>query len=136
VSRLRNRIRKATFWTDPELGRWHRDKREFYASLWSCAEDSCCLEDDMFGVKIAAWPSPMDSDMSVEKFEQWRDEMLVPERPDRPPKLVRYTVAGMDYLYIPAMSEHEKPRNPQSPDLPTPAKVTSITRTTLVLHRY
>jgi hypothetical protein len=112
--RLRNRIIKATFYTDPELCRWPRDKREFYRSLWACAEDSCCLEDDMFGVKLAAWPSPLDADMTVERFEEWRDEMIADG------KLVRYESQGQPYLYLPTMAEHERPRNPQAPDVPLP----------------
>lgn len=112
--RLRNRIVKATYYTDPDLCRMPRDKREFYRSLWACAEDSCCLEDDMFGVKLAAWPSPMDADMTVEKFEAWRDEFVATGR------LVAYQSGGNRFLYIPTMAEHESPRNPQSPDCPLP----------------
>lgn len=112
--RLRNRIIKATFYTDPELCRWPRDKRDFYRSLWACAEDSCCMEDDMFGVKLAAWPSPADADLTVEVFEAWRDELIADK------KLVSYLVDGRRYLYIPAMAEHEKPRNPQTSDTPLP----------------
>lgn len=112
--RLRNRIVKATMYTDPDLCRWPRDKRDFYRSLWAVAEDSCCLEDDMFGVKLAAWPSPLDADLTVELFDQWRDELIAEK------KLIRYEVNAQLYLYIPTMAEHEKPRNPQSPDVPLP----------------
>jgi len=112
--RLRNRIVKATFWTDPTLCRWPRDKREFYRSLWACAEDSCCIEDDMYGVKLAAWPSPSDADMTEEKFIAWRDEMIAVL------KLVPYDHESGHALYIPAMARHERPRNPQAPDLPLP----------------
>ena len=121
--RLRNRIVKATMYTDPALCRWPRDKRDFYRSLWAVAEDSCCLEDDMFGVKLAAWPSPLDADLTVELFDQWRDELIVEK------KLLRYEFNGQYYLYIPTMHEHEKPRNPQSPDVPLPPWVTWIPST-------
>ena len=113
--RLRNRMVKATYWTDPELCRWKRDKRDFYRALWACAEDSCCIEDDMFGVKLAAFPSPLDADMSVERFETWRDEIL------EQGKVVAYEVGGRRYLYLPAMSRNENPSNPQSPSTPLPA---------------
>ena len=53
MSRLGNRIRKAGFYTDGELLRWHRDKRETYSGLGNLAEDSGCLEDDPFAWKIA-----------------------------------------------------------------------------------
>lgn len=112
--RLRNRIRKATYWTDGTLLRWHRDKREFYASLWAMAEDSCCLVDDPFDWKVSAWPSPLDTEMSVEAFETWRDELI------EDGKLIPYTVDGIRYLYIPDMANHETMRNPLRPDLPLP----------------
>ena len=116
--RLRNRIVKATTWTDGDLLRWPRDKREFYRSLWACAEDSCCIVDDMFEVKLTAWPSPMDADLTVELLEQWRDELIACG------KLVPYEVDGRRYFFIPSMAEHEKPRNPQPPDWPLPPWVT------------
>ena len=118
--RLRNRWTKATFWTDGALLRWERDKRFFYKSLWACAEDSCCIEDDMFEVKMTAWPSPHDADMTVERMEAWRDEFI------EDGKLIPYTNGepGRRYLYLPDMAKHEMPRNPQRPDLPLPEWVT------------
>lgn len=116
--RLRNRVTKATAWTDGDMLRWHRDKRDFYRSLWACAEDSCCIIDDMFEVKLTAWASPMDADMTVERFEGWRDELV------ECGKLIPYEADGRRYFFIPTMIEHEKPRNPQSPDWPLPPWVT------------
>lgn len=116
--RIRNRQKKATFWTDGDLLRWPRDKRYFYESLWSCAEDSCCIIDDMFEVKLTAWPSPLDADLTVELLEQWRDELI------ECGKLIPYEADGRRYLFIPRMAEHEKPRNPQVPDWPLPPWVT------------
>ena len=116
--RLRNRIVKATTWTDGDLLRWHRDKREFYRSLWACAEDSCCIIDDMFEVKLTAWASPMDADITVDQLEEWRDELIECE------KLIPYEVGGKRYFFIPGMAEHERPRNPQPPDWPLPPWVT------------
>jgi hypothetical protein len=48
MARLRNRIMKGARRTDPELLRWHRDKRQTYDAIWQMAEDSGCLEDDPF----------------------------------------------------------------------------------------
>lgn len=100
--------------------RWPRDKRHFYQSLWSCAEDSCCIEDDMFEVKLTAWASPLDADMTVELFETWRDELIADG------KLIPYTNGEPDkrYLYLPDMAKHESPRNPQAPDIALPPWVT------------
>ncbi|NTW29590.1 MAG: hypothetical protein HGA39_09565 [Coriobacteriia bacterium] len=74
----------------------------------------------MFSVKLTAWPSPLDQDMSVEQFETWRDELIAEG------KLVSYQISGKDYLYIPAMAVHENPRNPQAPDVPLPSWVTWV----------
>lgn len=112
--RIRNRQTKATMWTDGDLLRWHRDKREFYRSLWACAEDSCCIIDDMFELKLTAWSSPLDSDITVELMERWRDELI------ECGKLIPYEDSGRRYFFIPTMAEHEKPRNPQAPDWPLP----------------
>ena len=112
--RLRNRMVKASFWTDPDLLRWPRDKRHFYQSLWALAEDSCCLEDDMFAVKVAAWASPVDADITVEVLSGWRDELVAAG------KLIPYESEGKRCLFLDDMRKHENPRNPQSPDIPLP----------------
>ena len=39
MSRLRNRMVKGDFWTDPTMKRWPILKRVFYQSLWAMAED-------------------------------------------------------------------------------------------------
>jgi hypothetical protein len=114
MARLRNRICKADIWTDPELLRWHRDKRETYRGLWQAAEDSACLEDDPFGWKLLLWPSPLDADITVELLTTWRDELIAAG------KLIPYEADGKRYLFIRTFHQHEHPRNPQSPDLPLP----------------
>ena len=122
MARLRNRILKAEFWTDPELLRWPRDKRWAYQGLWEAAEDSGCLEDDPFGWKLLMWPSPLDADITIELLEQWRDEFVAAG------KIIPYTADGKDYLWLKTFHEHEHPRNPQSPNLPLPAWVKYQTR--------
>lgn len=117
MARLRNRQLKADFWTDPELLRWPRDKRWTYQGLWEMAEDSGCIEDDPFGWKLMLWPSPMDSDITVELLTEWRDELVEAH------KAVPYEADGKHYLYLRTFHEHELPRNPQSPNLPLPAWV-------------
>lgn len=112
--RLRNRITKADFWTDPDLLSMPRDKRWLYHSLWALAEDSACVEDSPFGWKVSAWPSPLDSDITVESIAEWRDELIAAG------KLVPYEANGKRYVYIPTMAEHEQPRNPQRPSIPLP----------------
>lgn len=114
MARLRNRIVKADFWSDPELLRWPREKRTTYQGLWAMAEDSGCLEDDPFGWKLLLWPSPLDADITVERLEEWRNEFV------EAGKLVPYQADGKAYLYAKNFHQHERPRNPQSPNLPLP----------------
>lgn len=114
MSRLRNRIRKADYFTDGELLRWPRDKRTTYSGLWAMAEDSGCLEDDCFEWKMTIWPSPLDADITVEMLEQWRNELT------EAGKLVPYEGEGKRYLFIRNFHQHERPTNPQRPDLPLP----------------
>jgi len=114
VTRLRNRIRKADYFTDGELLRWPRDKRYTYSGLWAIAEDSGCLEDDPFAWKLVLWSSPLDADITVELLTTWRDELVAAG------KLVPYTADGKQFLYIRTFHQHEHPRNPQRPDLPLP----------------
>lgn len=118
MPRLRNRIVKAEFWTDPELLRWPLSKRHFYQGLWAAAEDSACLEDDAFGWKLTLFPSPIDGEVTVEVLEGWRDELVEAD------KLIPYMAQGKPYLYLATFHDTEKPRNPQSPTLPLPAWVT------------
>jgi len=114
MARLRNRIRKADRYSDGELLRWHRDKRSTYDGLYSLAEDSGCLEDDPFTWKLLIWPSPMDTDITVEKLAGWRDELI------EAGKLIPYEAEGQRYLFIRSFHRHQHPRNPQNPTLPLP----------------
>jgi hypothetical protein len=118
MARLRNRIRKADYFTDGELLRWHRDKRATYSGLWAIAEDSGCLEDDPFSWKLMLWGSPLDADITVDMLARWRDELV------EAGKLVPYEAEGKRYLYIRTFHQHEHPKNPQRNDLPLPEWVT------------
>jgi hypothetical protein len=112
--RLRNRWTKADFWVDGYLLRKPRDFRFVYKSLWSLAEDSACLEDDPLMWKVTAWASPEDDDIDVEFLRAVRDELI------GDCKLLPYVARDSRFLFIPAMFRHEKPRNPQAPNLPLP----------------
>ena len=117
MARLRNRMVKAEFYTDPDLLVWPRDKRHFYQGLWALAEDSGCLEDSPFGWKLVLFPSPLDADVTMAELQVWRDELVTAG------KLVPYADGGKRYLFLRTFHEHERPRNPQRPDLPLPAWV-------------
>ena len=114
MTRLHNRIRKADYFSDGELLRWNRDKRATYSGLWAIAEDSGCLEDDTFDWKMSLWPSPLDGDITIDLLDRWRQEYIDAG------KLIPYEAEGKRYLYLRTFHEHEHPRNPQPPVLPTP----------------
>jgi hypothetical protein len=114
MSRLRNRMVKAEFWTDPELLRWPLAKRVLYQGLWALAEDSGCLEDDVFSWKLQIFPSPLDADVGLDRLTVWRAELIAAG------KLLPYEAAGKRYLFLRTFHAHERPRNPQRPDLPLP----------------
>lgn len=130
MARLRNRIRKADYFSDGELLRWHRDKRATYSGLYAVADDSGCFADDPFEWKMLLWPSPLDADITVEALEQWRDELV------QAGKLVPYEHGGERYFYLRSFHKHEHPRNPQSPTVPLPEWVAWIPSSDGVKARY
>ncbi len=112
--RLHNRQIKASFWTDPDLLQWSRDKRWFYMGLVQLADDSGCLEDSSFAFKIQLFPSPVDVDITLEIIEKWRDELVEAE------KLIRYEAAGKQCLYILNFHKHQVLKNCPPPEVPLP----------------
>lgn len=112
--KLHNRQIKASFWTDPDLLQWSRDKRWFYMGLVQLADDSGCLEDSSFAFKIQLFPSPVDADITTDIIEKWRDEMA------EAGKLIRYKSAGKQCLYIANFHKHQVLKNCPAPDVPLP----------------
>ncbi|WAH35014.1 DnaD domain protein [Alicyclobacillus dauci] len=111
---LHNRQIKATFWKDPELVQWPRDLRWFYEGLIQLADDSGCLEDSPFAFKLELYPSPTDSDVTVEVIEGWRDHLVSTG------KLVPYTSGNKQCLYLYNFQKHQVLKSPQQPDVPLP----------------
>jgi len=114
MSRLRNRLTKAEFWTDGELLRWPREKRWTWRGLWHLAEDSGCLADDPFEWKCSLWSSPLDDDISIAQLTTWRDEWVADGY------LVPYEAYGKRCLFIREFHAEELPRNPQRWSVPLP----------------
>jgi len=112
--KLHNRQIKASFWTDPDLLQWPRDKRWFYEGLIQLADDSGCLEDSPFAFKLHLFPSPVDADITVERITEWVNE-LVEQR-----KLVRYVAEGKQCLYLTNFHKHQSLRSPAEPEVPLP----------------
>lgn len=112
--RLHNRQIKATFWNDPDLLQMHRDKRLFYIGLSQLADDSGCLEDSSLAFKIHLFPSPFDSDITVELIVQWVDELVSQN------KVVRYEIGNKKCLYLANFHKHQKLDRPSPPETPLP----------------
>lgn len=112
--RLHNRQIKATFWNDPDLLQMPRDKRLFYVGLSQLADDSGCLEDSPLAFKIHLFPSPIDSDITVELITQWVDELINQN------KVVRYEVGSKKCLYLANFHKHQKLDRPSPPETPLP----------------
>lgn len=115
--RLHNRQIKATFWNDPDLLQWPREKRWFYAGLVQLADDSGCVEDSPFAFKVNLFPSPLDADIAVDTLARWRDELIQQK------KVVAYVVDGRPCLFLANFHKHqtiEKPNGPSKTSIPLP----------------
>ncbi len=115
---LHNRRIKATFWNDPDLLQLPRDMRWFYEGLAQLADDSGCLEDSPFAFKLHLFPSPLDSDITVEVLTEWRDKLIQAN------KLIPYEVNGKKCLFIFNFHKHQSLKNPEQPEVPLPEWIT------------
>jgi len=112
--RLRDRLTKAGFFTSGDLLKLPRDLRNFYRDLWHAAEDSGCLADDPFEMKVSLYPSPLDAEITPQVIEQWVARLVELN------KLVPYRAQGRSYLWLRNFSRHQKVMNCASPSLPLP----------------
>lgn len=116
--RLHNRQIKATFWNDPDLLQWTRDKRWFYEGLSQLADDSGCLEDSPFAFKLNLFPSPLDTDITVDVITGWVNELIYEG------KLIQYQANGKACIFIKNFHKHQALRSPAAPEVPLPPWVT------------
>lgn len=116
MAELHDRMLRRTFWSDPELYHWPREKRLFYVGLWSIAEDSGCFEYDGLSWKALLFPADMDLDLST--LFVWAQEL------EEAGKLVPYAAHGRRYGYLPNFHRHQKPTRYSAPKLPLPEWVT------------
>lgn len=115
MPRMSNRQIKADFWEDDKLLQLPRDARVLFAGLWSLAEDSGCLKNAPFQFKTKIFPSPYDSDLTVEVIAQHIDRLLSSGL------LTEYRVDGDGYLNVTNFHEHQKPPQPNAPkEVPLP----------------
>ncbi len=115
--KLHNRMTKTGYYTDGELLRWPRSLREFYRGLWHIADDSGCLENDPFEMKLLLYPSPRDHDITEEDCKNFVSKLL------ECGKLIPYPINGKQYLYVKNFRQHQRIDKPSSPDTPIAAVV-------------
>jgi hypothetical protein len=114
--RLHDRMVRRSFWNDPFLARQSRDLRFFFEGLWAVADDSGCVDDDMYGIKLLAFPA--ETDFTEERLNEWRDALLSAR------KLVRYESAGKTCLYIVNFHKHQTIKNQDAPEVLLPPWIT------------
>jgi DnaD/phage-associated family protein len=109
---------KASFWSDPDILQWPREKRWFYEGLVQLADDSGCLEDSAFAFKLHLFPSPVDADITIDVINTWIGELVTEE------KAQKYESCGKKCLYLVRFHRHQALRNPGAPEVPLPQWVT------------
>ena len=112
--RLHNRMIKTGWWTDGDLLRWPLAKRVLYLGMVQISDDSGCLEDDAFALKLALFPSPLDSEITVDAVDGWLRELV------EAGKLATYEVNGKPYLFLCNFHRHQRLRSPAAPEIPLP----------------
>jgi len=112
--KLRPRITRPEFFSSGDLLSLPREIREFYRSLWCCAEDSGCFENHPFEICISLYPSPLDRDITPEKIALWLEKLT------QAGKLVPYQTDGKNCFWIKNFHAHQSLNNPYAPSLPLP----------------
>jgi len=112
--KLRARITQPEFYSSGDLLRLPREIREFYKSIWAACEDSGCVENDPFELKVSLYPSPLDSDITPEVISGWIGELV------KLGKLLPYQVGGKGYLWSKNFHQHQKLSGCNRPTIPLP----------------
>ena len=73
--KLHNRQIKASFWTDTEMIlNFSLEERLFYIGLWQLSDDSGCLENDPYALKLFLFP--LNDSVTVETLTTWIDKLI------------------------------------------------------------
>ena len=106
---------KPEFWSDEDLADLPRDARLLYIGLWNLSDEHCRLRGDPRYVKGQLFP--YDDDLSAAGVEILLNALVVAK------KVVRYRVAGKQYLYLPNLGKHQRLETDKVPSkLPSPAE--------------
>ena len=111
--KLHNRQIKGSFWTDTDMIRnFSLEERLFYVGLWQLADDSGCIENDPYALKLFLFP--LNEDVTIEKLTTWTTKLIEKQ------KLIPYHAQGKDGLYLVNFHKHQTIKNPQPPEVPLP----------------
>lgn len=108
----RNRMIKPEFWGHKLLSSVSRDSRLLYIGMWSFSDD--------YGV-IKAKPSWIqenvfeeDDDVDLKMMKKWLAEL------EKIKRIIRFTVDGKDYYFMPKFLEHQRIDKPSKTRNPEP----------------
>jgi hypothetical protein len=96
----RMRSVKPEYWADEELSDLPRDARLMYVGLWNLADEHGRLRGDPRYVKGQLFP--YDDDLSPATVDLLLNALSVAG------KVVRYRVAGKQYLHLPKLAKHQR----------------------------
>ncbi|MCL5265151.1 MAG: hypothetical protein M1343_08180 [Chloroflexi bacterium] len=116
--RLHNRQIKASFFNDPDVAEWGRDKRLYYLGLIQLADDSGCLENRASAFKANIFPYESDADITSSTLSVWVEEFIAEG------KAISYEARGKQCLFLVNFHKHQKLDNPAPPDVPLPGWLT------------
>lgn len=91
---------KPELWSDQDLAKLSRDARLLYIALWNMADEHARLQGDPRWVKGHCLP--YDDDLGPTATDGLLDELAAGG------KVVRYTVAGDPFLYLPKLAQHQR----------------------------
>ena len=115
--KLHNRQIKGSFWTDTEMIRnFTLEERLFYIGLWQLADDSGCVENDPYALKLFLFP--LNEEVTIENLNDWTAKLIEKN------KLIPYHAQGKDGLYLANFHKHQTIKNPQPPEVPLPPWIT------------
>lgn len=91
---------KPEFWASEDLAECSRDARLLYVGLWNLSDEHARLRGGARYIKGQLFP--YDDDLTADAVEALIDELAAKG------KVVRYTVDGGRYLFLPSLAKHQR----------------------------
>lgn len=106
---------KPEFWADEDLAELQRDARLLYIGLWNLSDEHGRLRGDPRYIKGQLFP--YDEDLPPKEVDVLLNALVSAK------KLVRYTVDGAQYAFLPNLARHQRLDSDKVPSrLPPPAE--------------